>query len=109
MLPDYFDYIFVHLRQKVRLRPESSPRFLSTLSPNPARTRPEPNPKSPARLTTLCHHQTPQSPAVGGSALRTPAVIRLIYTSLLNTSPKLDIFSRRLAKSWLHAETGHSF
>ena len=41
MLPDYFDYIFVHLRQKERLRPESSPKFLSTLSPNPARTRPE--------------------------------------------------------------------
>ena len=41
MLPDYFDYIFVHLRQKVRLRPESSPKFLSTLSLNPARTRPE--------------------------------------------------------------------
>ena len=41
MLPDYFDYIFVHLRQKVRLRPESSPKFLSTLSPNPTRTRPE--------------------------------------------------------------------
>ena len=37
MLPDYFDYIFVHLRQKVRLRPESSPKFLSTLSPNPTR------------------------------------------------------------------------
>ena len=38
MLSDYFDYI---LRQKVRLRPESSPKFLSTLSPNPAQTRPE--------------------------------------------------------------------
>ena len=37
MLPDYFDYIFVHLRQKVRLRPESSPKLLSSLSPNPAR------------------------------------------------------------------------
>ena len=41
MLPDYFDYIFVRLRQKVRLRPESSPKFLSTLSLNPARARPE--------------------------------------------------------------------
>ena len=39
ILPDYFDYIFVHLRQKVRLRPESSPTFLSTLSPNPNPTR----------------------------------------------------------------------
>ena len=41
MLPRYFDRIFVHLRQKVRFRPELSPKFLSTLSPNPARTRPE--------------------------------------------------------------------
>ena len=53
MLLRYFDYIFVHLRQKVRLRPELSPKFLSTLGPNPTRTRPEPDPKSPARLTTL--------------------------------------------------------
>ena len=37
MLPSYFDYIFVHLRQKVRLRPELSPKFLSTLGPNPTR------------------------------------------------------------------------
>ena len=35
MLPSYFDYIFVHLRQKVRLRPELSPKFLTTLGPNP--------------------------------------------------------------------------
>ena len=41
MLPNYFDYIFVHPRQKVRLRPEMIPKFLSTLGPNPARTRPE--------------------------------------------------------------------
>ena len=41
MLPSYFDYIFVHLRQKARPRPELNPEFLSTLGPNPARTRPE--------------------------------------------------------------------
>ena len=35
MLPSYFDYNFVHLRQKARLRLELSPRFLSTLSPKP--------------------------------------------------------------------------
>ena len=35
MLPSYFDYIFVRLRQKARLRPELSPKFLSTLDPNP--------------------------------------------------------------------------
>ena len=53
MLASYFDYILLHLRQKVRLRPDLNPKFLSTLGPNPARTRPEPDPKSPARLTTL--------------------------------------------------------
>ena len=37
MLPSYFDYIFVHLRQKARLRPKLSPKFLSTFGPNPAR------------------------------------------------------------------------
>ena len=37
MLPSYFDYTFVHLRQKVRLRPELSPNFLSSLGPNPTR------------------------------------------------------------------------
>ena len=39
MLPSYFDYIFVHLRQKVRLRPKLSPKRLSTLSPNPNPTQ----------------------------------------------------------------------
>ena len=42
MLPRYFDYIFVHLKQKARLTPEIFVNF-----------RPEPDPKSPARLTTL--------------------------------------------------------
>ena len=37
MLPSCFDYIFVHSRQKARLRPELSPKFLSTLDPNPTR------------------------------------------------------------------------
>ena len=37
MLPSYFDYIFVYLRQKVRLRPKLSPKFLSTLGQNPTR------------------------------------------------------------------------
>ena len=44
MLLNYFDYILVHLRQKVRFRPDLSPKFLSTLGPNPnrkARTRTE--------------------------------------------------------------------
>ena len=48
MLPNYFDYVFVHLRQKLRLRPELSPKFLSTLGPNP---------KIPARRTTLVRGQ----------------------------------------------------
>ena len=43
MLQSYFDYIFVRRRKKVRLRPELSPKFLSTLGTNPAQTltRPE--------------------------------------------------------------------
>ena len=35
MLPSYFDYIFVHLKQKVRLRPKLTPKLLSTLGPDP--------------------------------------------------------------------------
>ena len=41
MLPIYFDFTFVHLRRKARLRPELSTKFLITFGPNPARTRPE--------------------------------------------------------------------
>ena len=41
MLPNYFDDIFVHLRQKASLRPDLSPKFFSTLGLNTARTRPE--------------------------------------------------------------------
>ena len=37
MLSSYFDYIFVHLKQKVRLSSELSPKFLSTLGLNPTR------------------------------------------------------------------------
>ena len=48
MLPSYFNYIFVHLKQKARLRPKLSPKFLSTLSPNPA------------PLTTLTRCLTPK-------------------------------------------------
>ena len=48
-MSSYLDYIFVHLRQKARLKPELSPKFCQ-LS---AQTRPKPDPKSPARLTTL--------------------------------------------------------
>ena len=44
MFPNYFDYSFVHLRKKVRLRPELSPKLFLTLGSNP---------KSPDRLTTL--------------------------------------------------------
>ena len=40
MLPSYSHYIFVHLRQKVRLRPKLSPKFSSTLGPNLVRTPP---------------------------------------------------------------------
>ena len=37
MLPSYFDYTCVHLKQKARLRPDLSPKFLSTSGPNPTR------------------------------------------------------------------------
>ena len=47
MLPCYFDYIFMHLRQKVRLRPDLGSTFLSTLGPNPARTRARPEKPGP--------------------------------------------------------------
>ena len=36
-LSSYFDYMFVHLIQKVRLRPELCRKFLSNLGPNPTR------------------------------------------------------------------------
>ena len=42
MLPSYFDYISVHLKQTVRLRPELIRIFLSSLGPNPAQTRTRP-------------------------------------------------------------------
>ena len=66
MLPSYFDYILVYLRQKARLGPELSPKFLSTLSPNPARTRlekPGPTYNSVPRyiglkLSTFCPFST---------------------------------------------------
>ena len=48
-LSSYLDYIFVSLRQKTLLRAELSPKFCRLQ----VRTRPEHNPKSPARLTTL--------------------------------------------------------
>ena len=42
MLPSYFDCIFVHLREKVHLMPELSPKFLSTLGPKPTqKARPD--------------------------------------------------------------------
>ena len=37
MLPSYFDYMFVRLTRNARLRPELSPKFWSTLGPNPTR------------------------------------------------------------------------
>ena len=47
MSPIYFEYIFVHPRQKVRLRPELSSKFFSTFGPNPARTRTRPEKPGP--------------------------------------------------------------
>ena len=47
MLPSYFDYIFVYLKQKAHLRPDLSPKFLWTSDPNPARTRTRPENPGP--------------------------------------------------------------
>ena len=68
-MPSNFDYIFVHLRQKstsqARIKPDIFVNF-----------RPEPDPKSPARLTTLSrirrfHSKTALSIlAIGGSGER---------------------------------------
>ena len=52
MLPSYFDYIFVQLRQTARLKPELSPKFLSTLGPNRPQN-PNPTRKAPPDLQ-LC-------------------------------------------------------
>ena len=42
MLSSYFEFIFVHLRQKVRLWPELSAEFLLTFGPNPTqKARPD--------------------------------------------------------------------
>ena len=56
ILTSHFDYIFVYLRQKAHLKPALSPKFLSTLGPNPARTRPEkPGPTYNTALTRCLH------------------------------------------------------
>ena len=47
MLPSYFNYIFVHLRQKVRVRLELSPKFLPTFGPNSTRIRARPEKPGP--------------------------------------------------------------
>ena len=69
MLPSYFDYIFVHLRQKARLRPELSAKFLSPLGPNPIR-------KAWPDLQ-LCHsvyfmHNVCKKAGVSGDFMRPP-------------------------------------
>ena len=54
MLPSYFVCIFVHLKQKARLRPDLSPKFLSTsgLNPNPTqKARPTYNSEACNELT----------------------------------------------------------
>ena len=59
MLASYFDYIFVHLRQKVRLSPQLGPKFLSTLGPNPSPTRKaRPDLQLCTRLAGYTHKKT---------------------------------------------------
>ena len=47
ILPSNCDYFLVHLKQKVRLRPELSPTFSLTLAPNPAQTQTRPEKPCP--------------------------------------------------------------
>ena len=54
MLSDYFGYIFMHLRQKVRLRPKINPKFFFNFRPKPG---PNPNPTRKARPDLqLCYN-----------------------------------------------------
>ena len=46
MLPSYFDYIFVYLRQKVRRRPELGQKLCQLYAR--IRPEPEPDPKNPS-------------------------------------------------------------
>ena len=48
VLPSYFDYSFMHLRQKIRFRPELSPKIFVNF-------RSELDPKTPAPLTILSY------------------------------------------------------
>ena len=59
MLPNYFDYIFEHLRQKVRLKPELSPKLLSALGPNPARNQARPEKPGPTYNSVTQVSSTP--------------------------------------------------
>ena len=68
MLPSYFGYIFVLLRHKVRVRSELSPKFLSTLGPNPnptGKARPDlqlihAHKNKTPKLSILYHQQSQQ-------------------------------------------------
>ena len=51
MLSSYFDYIFVHLRQKNTSQARIQPEILVNCRPEP-----EPDSKNPAQLTTLNNH-----------------------------------------------------
>ena len=53
MLSNYFDNVFVHLKQKARLRPDLSPKFSSTSGPKPARTRTRPEKPCPTYNSVL--------------------------------------------------------
>ena len=83
MLQGYFDYIFVHLRQKVRLRPEIFVNF-----------RPEPNPKSPARLTTLGPRFELQTFAPGTNALPLDQLAGLYHDFTANTLQTFVMYSK---------------
>ena len=108
MLPSYFDYIFVHLKQKVRLRLELSPTFLSTLSPNSARTRSKTNSKSPVRLTTLMHTAIQSLLCTEVESSRTSLVLRTSSRTHFQVLG-LGLFSLRSSKIALSSARGQHY
>ena len=94
MLPSCFDYIFVNSRQKARLRPELSPKFLSTLGPNPTRkARPDLQLWSVIRLSNISFFTRLHNLTHVSKALTVSSSLPSLSTSCLRTNlgPRLLI------------------
>ena len=99
MLPSYFDYSFVRWRQKARLRPDRSPKFLLTLSPNPARTRRE-KPGSTYNCVPLCKIQCQNIRLRADKKLRIQNEIRFTRI-LMKTTEKKGLRRPSARITWL--------